>query len=109
MTVTIATQWNHLLKAFAPYQTDVYYTEEYIRLNCLAGQDALCLIATEGDQIFLLPFVRNTVQHEGATYYDFETAYGAVGAVLEKVFFGFGELFAAFVFLEAVAPTGYSG
>ena len=34
---------------------------------------------------------------------------GAVGAVLEKVFFGFGELFAAFVFLETVAPTGYSG
>lgn len=81
MTVTIATQWNYLLKAFAPYQTDVYYTEEYIRLNCLAGQQAYCLIATEGDQIFLLPFVRNTVQHDGVTYYDFETAYGYGGAI----------------------------
>lgn len=34
---------------------------------------------------------------------------GAVRAVFEEVFFGFGELFAAFVFLEAVATAGDSG
>ncbi len=34
---------------------------------------------------------------------------GAVGAVFEQVFFGFGELFAGFVFTEAVAPSAYSG
>lgn len=34
---------------------------------------------------------------------------GAIGAVFEEVFFCLGEFFAAFVFLETVAPTGYSG
>ena len=34
---------------------------------------------------------------------------GAVGAVFEEVFFCLGEFFAAFVLLEAVAPTGDSG
>lgn len=82
MTVAIATRWNHLLEDFAPHQTDVYYTEEYLRLNCLAGQDAMCLIATEDEKIFLLPFIRNTIQHEGSTYYDFETAYGYGGAIV---------------------------
>ena len=34
---------------------------------------------------------------------------GAVGAVFEEVFFGFGELFTGFVFAEAVAASADSG
>ena len=34
---------------------------------------------------------------------------GAVGAVFEQVFFGLGELFAGFVFTEAVATVGDTG
>jgi len=34
---------------------------------------------------------------------------GAIGAVFEEVFFGFGELFASLVFAEAVAASADSG
>lgn len=79
--IKIAEHWNHYLSSFTPAQKDVYYTEEYVRLYETEAEQALCIVYTEGNKCFLMPFLRRAFIHKGETYYDFETAYGYGGPI----------------------------
>lgn len=81
MNVIITEHWDAYLESFLPSQKDIYYTEAYVRLNTRAGQDAQCIVASQVDKVFILPFLRNTVHFNGTSYYDFETAYGYGGGI----------------------------
>lgn len=81
MNVILTEHWDAYLESFMQSQKDVYYSEAYVRLNTREGQDALCVVASQMDKIFILPFLRNTIHHNGVTYYDFETAYGYGGGI----------------------------
>ena len=85
MQVEINKYWSTLLDRFSIFQKDVYYTEEYVRLNCHPEQDALCFIAIEDDKIFLFPFIRSSIRYNNNTYYDFETAYGYGGGIANTI------------------------
>ena len=81
MNVNILEHWDAYLGSFLPSQKDIYYTEAYVRLNRRPGQNALCVVVMQDSFVFLFPFLRNTVFHNGKTYYDFETAYGYGGGI----------------------------
>lgn len=82
MNVILTEHWDAYLDSFLTSQKDVYYTEAYVRLNTREGQDALCVVASQDDKVFILPFLRNIVLHNGVSYYDFETAYGYGGGIV---------------------------
>ncbi len=77
MNVTISEGWNRYLDLFKPDQTDIYYTEEYVRLYETAADTALSVVCTEGDRVTLMPFLRRKI----GAFYDFETAYGYGGPI----------------------------
>ena len=78
----ITGSWNNYLGMFAPEQRDIYFTEEYLRLNAAAGEQARAFVYTEGDKVMLFPFLAR--EHEtcdGVKIRDFETAYGYGGPI----------------------------
>lgn len=77
MNVTIYESWDRFLEHFPAERTDIYYTEEYVRLYETDKDTALCVICTEDDSVTLMPFLRRKI----GAFYDFETAYGYGGPI----------------------------
>lgn len=77
MQCEINSSWNTYLENFPQDKKDVYFTEEYVNLYKDNDHTPECIIASEGDEIVLMPYLRAEI----GSLYDFETAYGYGGPV----------------------------
>jgi len=82
MKSRLVKQWNPYLIKFPDEYKDVYFEEEYLKLYESENEEAVCFIYEENDKIFLFPFLRRAIEYAGMIYYDFETAYGYGGPVV---------------------------
>lgn len=85
MQVELIYHWNDLLETMPAAEQDVYFKEEYVRLYENDTEQACCLMCREGDNVILFPLLRRAFTFNGKTYYDFETAYGYGGPVVNTM------------------------
>lgn len=78
MRFSILDEWDTFLGLFPPEKKDIYFTKKYTSLYESKGNIALCAVCEEGDRMMLMPFIRGEVRGR----YDFETAYGYGGAII---------------------------
>jgi hypothetical protein len=74
--------WNKYLEYFPEEYRDIYFTEEYTRLYEDEGGKPECFIYKDGDNIFLLPYIKRKIGLLDGDYFDFETAYGYGGPLV---------------------------
>jgi lipid II:glycine glycyltransferase (peptidoglycan interpeptide bridge formation enzyme) len=67
--------WDRYLDYFPSGKKDIYFCEGYHRLYEDGGTKGICYVYSEGDRIFLLPFLRRRIED----LYDLESAYGYGG------------------------------
>jgi len=79
---TITTSWNKYLALFKNKDKDIYFTEEYIKLYESQNDRAECFIYEEKEKIFLFPYLKRRIEIIEGEYYDFETAYGYGGPII---------------------------
>lgn len=84
MQVELLTNWSELLATLPLAERDVYFTEEYVRLYEVGNEKACCLVCKEGENILMFPFLKRAFVYKGKTYYDFETAYGYGGPIVDS-------------------------
>lgn len=75
-------KWNSLLNKFPNKNKDVYFDEEYVKLYETKNEEAVCFVYEENDKILLFPFLRRRFEYHGHVCYDFETAYGYGGPIV---------------------------
>ena len=78
MEVMIVDSWNGYFDYFEDNQKDIYYYEEYVKLYESQDSQAKCIVCKENDNTLIMPFIRK----ETDSYYDFETAYGYGGPIV---------------------------
>lgn len=78
MNIEISDNWSKYLQSFKEESKDIYFTEEYVKLNETAVDKAFCVIVTDGDFCMLMPFLRREI---ASGYFDFETPYGYGGVI----------------------------
>lgn len=77
MQCEISSSWNKYLEKFPPEKKDIYFTEEYVNLYKDSEHTPECIVASEGANILLMPYLRAEV----GDLHDFETAYGYGGPI----------------------------
>lgn len=78
----ITERWNNILQSINPEYRDIYFTEEYHRLNIEAREQAKAFVYTEGEMIMVFPFLsREWATEDGVWVKDFESAYGYGGPI----------------------------
>ena len=82
MKYTLTENWNTYLDYFPAGSKDTYFTEEYVKLYENNGDVAICFVCNEDNKYLLFPFLKREFTFEGKTYYDFETAYGYGGPIV---------------------------
>ena len=93
-TLSEADEWSKLLHAIPSKNKDVYFTPDYYSLYEAYGDGQACCFAyTDGDDIALYPFMKNSINNLGykldQEYYDIQGAYGYNGLITnntEEVF-----------------------
>lgn len=75
-------QWNSKLNSFVAAKRDIYFKEEYLHLYERHGEQSVAYLYERGDNIFLFPFLIRSFEYKGVNYYDFETAYGYGGPLI---------------------------
>ena len=91
-------KWNKYLGKLLKEQKDIYYTPEYYSLyeNNNDGK-AFCFVYTDGDNIALYPYLRNSISDLGydlnKEYYDIQGAYGYNGVISNNYTFEFRAAF----------------
>lgn len=80
MHCALTDSWNHWLRQLPDDNTDIYFSEGYVRLYENKTTNAVCFVAQEGQQLLLLPFLKSEVPGCPGLY-DFETAYGYGGPI----------------------------
>jgi Acetyltransferase (GNAT) domain len=102
---SLLSEWDSYLERFPPELKDIYFTERYVRLYETNSSRAEAYLFEDGDDIFLMPFLRRPVVLLGPGKYDFETAYGYGGPISTTEDPGFvGAACAAFE--EAASNSG---
>ena len=71
--------WNNYLEKIPPKNTDIYFSEEYLKLYGTDKKHPVCFVYSECDNYFLFPFLKEKIFE--TEYFDFETAYGYGGVV----------------------------
>jgi len=87
----ITTHWNQYLNFFDKYRSDIYFTEEYVKLYENGNDKAECFVYSESDQYFIFPYLKRKIESSTGEYYDFETAYGYGGPIANNSKSGFLE------------------
>jgi hypothetical protein len=87
----VVSSWNSYLEFFHEKDRDIYFTEEYVKLYETPGDRAECFIYREGDTLFLFPYLKRRIALLDETFYDFETAYGYGGPIVNGSDAGFME------------------
>lgn len=80
--ILLTEHWNKWLMKFPLELQDVYFTEEYVRLYANDSQKAVCYIYEEGDSFMIFPFLLRPFEYQNEQYFDFETAYGYGGPLV---------------------------
>lgn len=75
--------WNRYLALLPTEETDIYFTEEYVRLYENAEAKAKSFVYREDERIFLFPFLKRAITAEilSQQYYDIESQYGYGGPI----------------------------
>lgn len=81
MDWSISEDWSDELRLFAPGDSDVYFTPEYLRMHVDQDAVAECFIARDGDRAYLLPYMRRPVRILDDGSFDLESAYGYGGPI----------------------------
>lgn len=81
MKMIITDRWDAYLSSFKEKSKDIYFKEEYVKLYESNKEKGRCLVASEGDNIMVFPFLERHFTYNGSCYYDFETAYGYGGPI----------------------------
>ena len=84
MKGSLEDNWDSLLRLFPHESYDLYFEEKYLRLYETEDNKAVCFVYTEDKNIFLFPFLRRKFLYKGDLYFDFETAYGYGGPILNN-------------------------
>lgn len=71
--------WSSDLALLPSRGKDIYFTEDYLRLNASAADRPACFVFSDGDRRYLFPALFRDVAILGGGYSDFETAYGYGG------------------------------
>lgn len=79
--VRIDRSWNAYLGRFRQGETDIYFTEEYVKLYENKDDKAECFIFCEGDKVFLFPYLKREISPFARGYYDIESTYGYGGPI----------------------------
>lgn len=74
-------KWNSYLDKIPADSQDLYFREEYVGLYETENEKPCCFVYQKESDIVLMPFLRRSFTYKGATYYDFETAYGYGGPI----------------------------
>jgi serine/alanine adding enzyme len=91
MKYKTVTHWNEYFPRIAEEQRDLYFTEEYVKLYEDDRRIAECFIYEEDDKLFLWPYLKSRIPGLTDEYYDFETAYGLGGPLVNHAERGFLE------------------
>lgn len=83
MESLIKKTWNSYLDIFPDKQKDIYFTEEYVKLYEDENNEAVCFIYKDETNIFLFPFLRRKFHYNNKIFFDFETAYGYSGPIVQ--------------------------
>lgn len=79
--IDILLNWDEVIEKWNPRQTDVYWSESYVRLYSNQATVAECFRFRRGESELLLPYLKMPILHDGKIYYDAETAYGYGGPI----------------------------
>ena len=71
--------WNEDLVKFGKEHTDVYFTEDYIKLYESDKSVAECFVYSDHEKKFLFPYLKTEVPWSDAKLYDIESQYGYGG------------------------------
>lgn len=78
----IIEHWNTFLDKFTEEQRDIYFTEEYHRLNTNQYEIPKAFVYSENENVMIFPFLScETTTADGLIIRDFETAYGYGGPI----------------------------
>ena len=80
MFIGIVTKWNNYLERFSPNDKDIYYSEEYVKLNETSIDKALCFVYEDNDFVMLMPFLQRKI----GVFFDLETPYGYGGPIFNQ-------------------------
>ena len=78
-TTLITRNWNEFLSRFPANLRDIYFTQQYARLQEDDLHTAECFVYEDSGNIFLFPYLKRNIKLLGSGYYDFETPYGYGG------------------------------
>ncbi|MEZ7892860.1 MAG: GNAT family N-acetyltransferase [Candidatus Wallbacteria bacterium] len=78
--------WNRYIGEFFKQngQSDIYFTEEYVSLNIYNDSEIECFVCCENCNCFIFPYIKRSLNFNGVIYYDFETAYGYGGFLVNS-------------------------
>lgn len=103
----ITEHWNNFLDKFPVERRDIYFTEEYHRINATRDEIPEAFVYEENGMIMVFPFLscENTTD-EGIKIKDFETAYGYGGPIYNTDNEAFIKRSLS-AFKEELSETGY--
>jgi len=75
--------WNKYLPSISEEETDIYFTEEYVKLYENDESNALCFVCKRNEKVFLFPYLKRKITTEILLkqYFDLESQYGYGGPI----------------------------
>lgn len=74
-------RWNEYLELFDNDKKDIYFTEEYIKLQDSGEDRAICFVFREDEKVLLFPILKRSIAIAEEESFDFETPYGYGGPI----------------------------
>lgn len=103
MLIQSVDKWNSFLDFFDSSQKDIYFKEEYVSLYSTEKDKPICFLYQDKENCFLFPYLLRSFYFNNKCYYDFETAYGYGGPIVNtndenfitealRAFYNFGQI-----------------
>jgi hypothetical protein len=80
-SLTFLCDWEEILHGLGSRKFDVYSEPRYFRLNQSANQKMEAVLYKEGAHLLMLPYLKKSLSHENAEYFDFESPHGYGGPI----------------------------
>jgi hypothetical protein len=83
ITIEETNSWNKYLLLLNKEETDIYFTEEYVKLYESNEAEAKCFVYKVGQKVFLFPYLKRRIITKilSEQYYDLESQYGYGGPI----------------------------
>ena len=80
--IMISKNWNCYLENFQSDKFDIYFCEQYVKLYESQIDEAESFIFHDSSKYFIFPYLKRKISILSDEYYDFETAYGYGGPIV---------------------------